>query len=302
MKIYTPIVHLLKRENYDLPTEYFIHVITFFNKSTYVADGYDSLPQFSVDEKFRVVLKVKEDLSVPSVTALTPIVHTLSIGELNPTIQLIEVEVLDEHGSLIGKKLTHRDDADEAAMPLNFPRFTSKATTNPFQEIISKLKNGFLIFECPNEMKLGKTYRVLAEIFKDETFANNTKPENLFSILVGNLMSVKLIDNGDAFIIKSANTESQIILDNEKTTWNWNILPIKKGQHTLIVVVSLRLKNNQEGDGIKDHPLFEKEVFIEINNSYIIKQFFKKNWQWIIASMFGTGTLITILKLLGFIS
>jgi hypothetical protein len=119
MKVFTPLVHLASKSILNQPTEYFIHVVTFMNNSKYKADGYDPLPLLPTNGKFTITLRVKEDAALPEMNLLTPVVHSLSIGTINlDTNPILEVEVKDNENALVGNKVTHRDDADEAAMPI----------------------------------------------------------------------------------------------------------------------------------------------------------------------------------------
>src|SRR4051812_1346030 len=116
MQIAQPIIHLEKQ---GLST-YHIHVITWFDHTKFVADGYDTLPTSATSGVFSITLFVAEDSAVPNMQLLTPVVHTLTLTgvSLNSTDPFIEVEVINTNdSSSTGKKKAHVDSATNSAMP-----------------------------------------------------------------------------------------------------------------------------------------------------------------------------------------
>src|SRR6218665_1414594 len=92
MQIAQPIVHL----EIEGGTTYHIHVITWFDQTKFVADGYDTLPSGATDGVFPITLFVAEDSGVP----------------------FIEVEVINtSNSSSTGKKKAHKETAGNTAMP-----------------------------------------------------------------------------------------------------------------------------------------------------------------------------------------
>lgn len=123
MKTYTPLVHLARKITEGQPDEYFIHVVTFMNNTNYKADGYNTIPSLPTNNRYVITVKIKTDPLIPNMTLLTPVVHSLSLGTINlSSTPLIEIDVLDQNSALVGKKIIHRDDADEAAMPIDLTR------------------------------------------------------------------------------------------------------------------------------------------------------------------------------------
>jgi len=159
---------------------------------------------------------------------------------------------------------------------------------------LQKLKAGYLNFVCPEEMTLGTEEAVTVEIFRDRKFLDPViSPDAIDEIKVGQTMSVKLI--GKDFEISSKNNESQIILPNEKTAWQWDVKPLKHGSRKLEVVVTVKLKLESK-DEVYDYPLLTKDITVEINRVYITKKFVEKNWQWMASTFVGSGVLFGLLK------
>jgi hypothetical protein len=107
-------------------------------------------------------------------------------------------------------------------------------------------------------------------------------------------MSCKL--SGEAFNISFINNEVQKIFKNDVTQWQWDIIPQKGGMQTLMLLASVYVKTGTETH-LKDIPVIERAIRVEINPRYHVKQFFIKNWQWLIGTIIGSGILWEVLKL-----
>lgn len=118
MKIGKPQVHLRRNTSTGM---YSIHVVTWMDYTRFKSNGYNTLPTAVVDGVYPIVLKITEDETIPNMQLLTPIVHTLSLGEieLSGTYPFIEVTVINssDSNSLVGKIKTHQDGADDSGMP-----------------------------------------------------------------------------------------------------------------------------------------------------------------------------------------
>lgn len=115
MQIADPIIHLEEKSGV-----YHIHVITWFNQSRFIADGYDALPVSANSGVFEIRLFVTEDTGVPDMQLLTPVVHTLTLTgiTLSSTDPFIEVEIYNTNdSSVVRKKKTHKEAAGSSAMP-----------------------------------------------------------------------------------------------------------------------------------------------------------------------------------------
>jgi hypothetical protein len=116
MQIAQPIVHL----EVEGGSTYHIHVITWFDQTKFVADGYDTLPTTATAGIFPITLFVAEDSGVPNMNLLTPVVHTITLTgvSLSSGDPFIEVEVINtSNSSSTGNKKLHKDSAGTSAMP-----------------------------------------------------------------------------------------------------------------------------------------------------------------------------------------
>ena len=116
MQISTPIVHLEKEGS----STYHVHVITWFDQTKFKAEGHDTIPTTATDNTFTITLYVTEDINVPNMQLLTPVVHTLTLTGVtlsgtDPFI-IIKINNIIEEAEISRKKM-HKDSAGNSAMP-----------------------------------------------------------------------------------------------------------------------------------------------------------------------------------------
>ena len=84
MKLFEPQVQLLRQVNVDGPDSFFLHAVTFCDRTCYRSGGYAPLPA-GPDENgdFVVDLYLEESADTDGdYHLLTPVVHSLSLGEI----------------------------------------------------------------------------------------------------------------------------------------------------------------------------------------------------------------------------
>jgi hypothetical protein len=112
-------------------------------------------------------------------------------------------------------------------------------------------------------------------------------------------MKAKLLCKDENFEILALNSEAQVVLDDDKTIWNWNVKPVKYGMGVLELILSVAIAVEGIGYEMKDLETYRKDINIKVNAIYSTKQFFIVNWQWIIGLICGSGLLFSILKQVG---
>ena len=81
MKLRKPQVQLRRKKNEDGNWHYYLHAVTFFNRTGLVADGHYPIEQELNDKgMFIIRLKTKRDHSIEKMNYITPVVHTIDIG------------------------------------------------------------------------------------------------------------------------------------------------------------------------------------------------------------------------------
>jgi hypothetical protein len=165
---------------------------------------------------------------------------------------------------------------------------------NPVLTDKEPLTTGNLNFKYPSTMKMHTEYRVAVNIFKTKWFMLEDKSTGeSHNILVSDI--IKCVLKGDAFIMESLNTDTQGLLEQLKTGWQWKVQPIKRGRQSLHLIVSLQLKVNSQVV-LKDIPIFERYVIVQAHIPKQVKTFMQKNWQWLVGTVIGTGILWQVLK------
>lgn len=163
-----------------------------------------------------------------------------------------------------------------------------------------KFTKGLLAYSVPSEMTVGKDYSIKIRITKDSSekktlIVGDTKiPINdttvhstitIESIRVSSIMSAALTtDNDENFKISSKSTETQNIEEFGYTEWEWNVMPLKSGNHNLKLLIKVRI-TSEEGSFFKDIVVFEKQVPIKSNPGYSFSKAVEKYWQWSLSTL-----------------
>jgi hypothetical protein len=159
-------------------------------------------------------------------------------------------------------------------------------------------ERGKLYFDYPKTMKTHTKYRVSVAISRLKQISlQDSSTGEIYFIQISDIM--KCILKGDAFNIEPLSTETQGLLDDMKTGWQWGVKPLKKGRQQLILVVSMQL-NIQDQIAMKDIPVLERDVMVKINTPEHIKKIVQKNWQWFVGVVLGSGILWQLLKMFVF--
>lgn len=171
------------------------------------------------------------------------------------------------------------------------------------QQLIRK-SNTLLVFHAEDTMEVSKTYLATLALAKnadkealiikvlEASDATNSNVLIDTTIRLGKRMRAKLLDlspkNDKSFAIEKISPDEQNLTATKEAYWQWNIEPLKEGNHELKLSVQVILGDGDEvGLPARDIPvtIFAKQV------SFISKLggFFSKYWQWII-----TGILIPL--------
>ncbi len=171
------------------------------------------------------------------------------------------------------------------------------------QEANATRKRGGIGYAVPEQMKVGKEYDVRAIIshqkhFKKqetksylESFAKESKEKlkeedpnyiiQIDSLVIYDIMKMELIDpREDRFTIKEHISEEEQVIDNiSKTVWRWKIIPLKKGEHDLIIKATAKIKTTT-GTSQKDIVVYSKVINVKANIPYVVKDKIQNNWRW----------------------
>ena len=168
-------------------------------------------------------------------------------------------------------------------------------SANKTVKISRYLTPGTILFNPPEKMKAGVKERIEVRISHADIptntilsgLAGNGTP-TIGPLVVSTFMKVRLIDNNDAFDVRSINSEEQYVPIKWYAQWNWDVVPLRRGTFDLQLVVSIRVTRDDES-GEKDLPVIQRTITVKVNPAFSIKRFCKAHIEWIIGGILGSG-------------
>ncbi len=159
-------------------------------------------------------------------------------------------------------------------------------------EAIRNLQKGKIAFDVPQQMKQGKQERVEVRITRSLNNdmlnllkENMRKSSQVDDIQVAPFMIVQLRDpEGSAFRITPLTLDSQAVAGDGYTPWDWSVVPLESGHHSLYLSVGTRFKL-PNGEETKFEPVYEKDVAVNVDRVYETERFVSGNWQWLTATL-----------------
>jgi len=153
------------------------------------------------------------------------------------------------------------------------------------------LPKGEMSSNIPEKMKVGMKERIKVNIA--EKIVDNLRKEKLIDyekdkikeIRIGTIMEVHL--KGNAFKIENLNNSTQLILKEEETQWNWDVIPLKSGSQILSLIISIERVLPNDIKGKKDDYLFDNLVRVQPNLIYSARTFIDSYWQYFVAILIG---------------
>jgi hypothetical protein len=185
-----------------------------------------------------------------------------------------------------------------AAMPAASEGVQSAAYDNLVRRAFAELvRQGRLLFNPPDRMRLGQTERVEVRLTRTLTLdaellqhlRGHGEPQ-LEEIPTAPLMAVTL--KGDGFRITAYSDEEQSVTPGGITMWEFDIRAIKRGQQRLVICVSLRIPMEGRPLEHKSIPVREATIDVQVGAPALVGHFVASNWQWFI------GTVIAIAAVL----
>ena len=180
---------------------------------------------------------------------------------------------------------------------------SSQCDYDPFmilREEFGKIGLGYILYNPPKEMKVGKKERIEVRISREYTQAlteglKGTGELRIEEIKVDTYMRACL--SGENFDIDDLSSEEQIIPpDGEYTEWVWNVKPLKSGIQILTLIVTIRMQIPDHGEEKWDLPALEEEVTVKVNPIYTIREFFGDNWQWVVTTVISSSIIGWFMK------
>lgn len=82
MKFFHPQIQLARESMFDQPDAYFVHVVTFCPRTSFRADGFSTDAGELANGLYKVVVKLRQDPALPDFESITPVVHTIALGNI----------------------------------------------------------------------------------------------------------------------------------------------------------------------------------------------------------------------------
>lgn len=82
MKFFKPQIQLARERQLDAPSLYYVHVVTFCPRTSFRADGHTIDDEDLHSGLYRVTVNLLEDTTLPDMEYITPVVHTIDLGEI----------------------------------------------------------------------------------------------------------------------------------------------------------------------------------------------------------------------------
>ena len=125
MKLIKPQVQLKRERTPGLPDTFYLHSVTFFDKTNFSANGNGPVPtELDTESLWNIELEVTEDDNSIAHDYLTPVVHTFQLGNspFGTGDGLLNISVYTTDSTSVRKKagdvIVSTADADEDSRPI----------------------------------------------------------------------------------------------------------------------------------------------------------------------------------------
>ncbi|MFC7496510.1 MULTISPECIES: hypothetical protein [unclassified Nocardioides] len=119
------------------------------------------------------------------------------------------------------------------------------------------------------------------------TFVASSQWQDVAEIDTTAFMTVSL--GGPTFEIRRINTPESNVdgeqVVSERATWEFDVLPTKRGRQSLTVSASMRVPIADYGEKTVTVPTLTRQFDVEVDRAYAARSFTQDNWKWIV----GTG-------------
>ena len=98
-------------------------------------------------------------------------------------------------------------------------------------------------------------------------------------------MKVTLTAESGAFQVTSLSDEEQTVAGKEYAEWDWNVTPLRSGDHWLHLRVVAPLNIPGWGEKAYDFPAIDRSIEVQVDRWYASKNFLRNYWQWIVGTL-----------------
>lgn len=178
-------------------------------------------------------------------------------------------------------------------------RAAREAEIAALNQAIAELSEGDFFHNVPAKMEVNKPVIIESGITIDDVEAIlerhsitgevTTQSGVLFDPLG---TEIELITPSDAFIKEPIHAGRKTVLSGDEPLWSWRVIPMKAGQHLIVVKVKVELKSPLTGQVYpKEFTTFRQHRQVNVNYAYSLQSFVSNNWEEILTRIIGPGTI-----------
>lgn len=152
---------------------------------------------------------------------------------------------------------------------------------------VEEMLKGKIAYNIPDTMEVENHYKGTAAVTKalnDSILFLDLDSAHFHveEIKVSSRIKITLIDpTGENFVIKSLNTEEQVVDTISNTVWRWNIQPIKHGENELMLSATIKVFDRLE-NGYKDISVLNKTIIVNASFTKVAAMYISNNQEWLI--------------------
>jgi hypothetical protein len=151
----------------------------------------------------------------------------------------------------------------------------------------TNLSEGRIVYKIPDKMKIWTTYQVFVRISKSKAvvgmYDSLKGVVKTTEIPVTETMEVKLIDLSPqelkSFDIVKIDNSEQMVDSLGYTEWRWSVTPVRIGNSSIEVVISVIRDNNKKDIVYEDIIVVEKDIPTQL---WLL---FKEYWHYLLSSV-----------------
>jgi hypothetical protein len=168
------------------------------------------------------------------------------------------------------------------------PIAKAKPTKTSADEVLNQLTLASVAFVIPDRATLGD--RLKAELLIDFTEAAKDLERKLSlegttasgEILVSKIVTAKIF--APEFSVINITPEKQALSKLSNTKWNWELVPLKAGNHEVTLSISAHVK--VDGTSAERYiGTYNKRIAIKVTPTQVMGSWFNRNWQWLASTL-----------------
>jgi hypothetical protein len=170
----------------------------------------------------------------------------------------------------------------------------SDAALKAYERLLrEQLEPGVIVYTTPERMQTGQSTTVTARITRDKLDSLSDEIyEGLEEVGEGSLETATLevgttmraTLQGEGFSVRLVGPEEQRMRVTGHREWEWEVEATRPGTWPLYLTVYA----TYDGEDIH-HEVLKREIVVTVDPIEAVRGFTSRNWQWLIAFLFGSG-------------